>query len=168
MIEEEDNMTETRIETINRILDDQSLSMSCKSLLCGIWRFADKSGHAFPSVELLMKTSSVGSRTTFYKCRDELVRLGWIEISNNNKGTQYKIRLSENGQRQSSFEVCESTSGTQNRTITENEQKYIINNEPCVQNWTSKEKFYADYKKSKVITTGYYNWMEELSSEFIC
>lgn len=164
-------MTETRIETINRILDDQSLSMSCKSLLCGIWRFADKSGRAFPSVELLMKTSSIGSRTTFYKCRDELVRLGWLEISNNNKGTQYRIKLldvSENGQRKYSFEVYESTSETENRIVTENEQKYIINNEPCVQNWTSKEKFYVDYKKSKVITTGYYNWMEEMSSEWIC
>lgn len=147
----------TRFELINAIVDDHTLTSTQKSLLTALWRFSDKDNKSYPSVETLMKSSGIANRKTFYTNRDKLVELGWLNVVTlSGKGCVYTIAPSTQ------------LNLVHNRT----EPSNII---PLTKYDTGQQTEQEHTKEHKnnnltapMMESYYYNWMEEISIEFIC
>ena len=162
-----------RWQDFNYIMDNHNINSQQKALLLSIFRFINsESKLAYPSIETLMRTSGIKSKSTFLKVRRELVELSLIQYNQHGNKCLYQLTLNQAG---TEF----NTSGTEiNRTGTDIdlEKKNKRKNEPINNILTSvsgadidllnfimsKENPDYDYLHN-------FGWMySELSSEWIC
>ena len=85
-------MTTGRFELINAIVDDTTLTGTQKMILVALWRFSDKNGISYPSINTLMAAASIKSRKAFFDNRQILVERGYLEITTiKGKGCLYSL-----------------------------------------------------------------------------
>lgn len=80
--------------TVNMIMDNHTLTSNQKSLLLAIYCFVNhESRLAFLSIDTLMKTSGIKSKSTFLKVRKELVEQELIQYNQNGNRCLYQLTL---------------------------------------------------------------------------
>ena len=86
----------TRWEEFNMIMDNHTLTQNQKSLLLAIYRFINQeSGLAYPSIETLMKTSSIKFKSIFLKVESELVEQELIPYNQHRNKCLYQLTLKD-------------------------------------------------------------------------
>lgn len=170
-----------RWEQFNQIMDNHTLTSNQKSLLLAIYRFINhETNLAYPSIDTLMKTSGIKSKSTFLKVRTELVEQELIQYNQSGNKCLYQLTLKNCTNQKSDWynnsnQVVQNLSqdGTELDHKKKNKRKnepININNRP-VETGTKSNQSLLDYIQSK--ENPYYDylnggWMYEMSSEFIC
>lgn len=76
------------------IIDNHTLTLNQKLLLLAIYPFINcYSGLAYPSIETLMKTSSIKSKSTFLKITSELVEQELIQYNQSGNKCLYQLTI---------------------------------------------------------------------------
>lgn len=175
-----------RFQQFNAIMDNHTLTSNQKSLLLAIYRFINhESGLAYPSIETLMKTSGIKSKSTFLKVRSELVEQELIQYNQHGNKCLYQLTLKNCTSQKSDWynnsnQVVQNLSQTgteldhKKKNKTKNEP-ININNRP-VQSGSKVDQTLLDLIHSK--ENPYYDyinggWMymelsKELATPFIC
>ena len=166
-----------RWEQFNQIMDNHTLTSNQKSLLLAIYRFINhETNLAYPSIDTLMKTSGIKSKSTFLKVRTELVEKELIQYNQSGNKCLYQLTLKNCTNQKSDWynnsnQVVQNLS--QDGAILDHKKKNKRKNEPIninnrpVETGTKSNQFiltkdnpYYDYLNG--------GWMYEMSSEFIC
>lgn len=149
----------TRFELINAIIDDTSITMSEKSLLVALWRFSDSNNYSYPSADTLMKAASIGSNNTFLKVRKSLVEKGYIKYnSRQNKTCEYYLTFNS-----AKMHLCKNDSAD----LIVNSAKVIPFTGADVNHEQNKEHNNKQNNNINIPAHFYYDWMNEMSIEFI-
>ncbi len=157
-----------RWEEFNYIMDS-NLSSNQKSLLLAIYRFINhETGLAYPSIETLMKTSGIKSKSTFLKIRKELVEQELIQYNQNGNKCLYQLTI-KNEPIQKSDWYNNSSEVVQNYshigTKLDHKKKNYRKNEPInnINNCTIGTKL----NHQQMVQYYNKNWMYELSTDLI-
>lgn len=162
-----------RWQDFNYIMDNHNINSQQKALLLSIFRFINsESKLAYPSIETLMRTSGIKSKSTFLKVRRELVELSLIQYNQHGNKCLYQLTLNQTGTEINASGTEFNTSGTDIDLKKKNKRK----NEPINNILTSVSGADVDllnYIMSKDNPNYNYlhnfGWMySELSSEWVC
>lgn len=144
-----------RFELINKIVDDHTLTSTQKSILTSLWRFSDSTHKSYPSVDTLLKSSGIANKKTFYTNRDKLIELGWLKVTTiKGKGCIY--------------EIAHGTIMTHDDNVTTPSNILSFTRYDTVQQTEQEHTNKQNNNLTSIPESYYYNWMEEISIEFIC
>lgn len=176
-----------RFQQFNQIMDNHTLTSNQKSLLLAIYRFINhETNLAYPSIDTLMKTSGIKSKSTFLKVRTELVEKELIQYNQSGNKCLYQLTLKNVPSQKIDWynnlnQVVQNLS--QDGTELDHKKKNKRKNEPInINNYTTGTKSnqsLLDYIQSK--ENPHYDYLHNygwmwcemgcefiMSSEFIC
>lgn len=160
----------------NDLIDREDLSAYEKLLYMTLARYCDINGKSFPSIELLMKVSGIGSKKTLIKYLKTLEEKEFIQIiKKNGKGNIYYLKNVRNVDKKETNTSIKSATSSKNDTSIKSATQPVAKWVPdqCQNGYTKETQYKDTIKKTQYIPPLYFpqpkneieNYINELEKE---